>query len=64
MVQDAATVVARVFDQAERRDTGHQRVWVALVDGANHQLDRIRAEATARQIEVHVLIDLGVAPLG
>jgi hypothetical protein len=57
VVQDAATVVARVFDQAERRDTGHQRVWVALVDGANHQLDRIRAEATARKIQVHVLID-------
>jgi hypothetical protein len=57
VVQDAATVVARVFDEAERRDADHQRVWVALVDGANHQLDRIRAEATARQIEVHVLID-------
>ncbi|HYN74199.1 MAG TPA: ISKra4 family transposase [Nakamurella sp.] len=58
VVEDAATVVARVFDEAERRDAEHQRVWVALVDGANHQLDRIRAEATAREIEVHVLIDL------
>jgi hypothetical protein len=57
VVEDAATVVAQVFDEAERRDTDHQRVWVALVDGANHQLDRIRAEATAREIEVHVLID-------
>lgn len=57
VVQDAATVVAGVFDEAERRDPDHQRVWVALVDGANHQLDRIRAEATAREIKVHVLID-------
>lgn len=57
VVQDAATVVARVFDEAERRDPDHQRVRVALVDGANHQLDRIRAETTSRGIEVHVLVD-------
>ncbi len=46
-----------MFDEAERRDPDHHRVWVALVDGANHQLDRIRAEATARNINVRILID-------
>ena len=33
VVDDAATVVAAVFDEAERRDPTHQRHWVALVDG-------------------------------
>ncbi|MEU7900598.1 hypothetical protein AB0B45_48195 [Nonomuraea sp. NPDC049152] len=38
-------VIATVFDQAEQRDPGHRRPWIALVDGAPHQLDLIRAEA-------------------
>lgn len=57
VVEDAATVVAEVFDEAERRDPDHARTWVALVDGNNHQIDRIATEATARGVEVHVVID-------
>ena len=45
--EDAAAVVSRVFDEAERRDPKRDRTWVALVDGNNHQIDRIRAEARA-----------------
>ena len=37
VAEDAASVVGKIFDQAERRDPGHQRAWVALVDGNNHQ---------------------------
>jgi hypothetical protein len=33
VVEDAATVIAKVFDEAERRDRDHGRQWVALVDG-------------------------------
>ncbi len=55
--EDAATVVSRVFDEAERRDPGHQRTWVALVDGNNHQIDRIQAEARARQVDVTIVVD-------
>ena len=57
VVDTAATVVASVFDEAERRDPEHQRTWVALVDGNNHQLDRIQAESKARKVKVSVLID-------
>jgi hypothetical protein len=32
IVDDAAVVIAAVFDEAERRDRDHQRSWVALVD--------------------------------
>ncbi|MHB8340868.1 MAG: ISKra4 family transposase [Mycobacteriales bacterium] len=57
VVDDLATVVRKVFDEAERRDPGHQRRWVVLVDGANHQLDRVKAEAKARKIELVVICD-------
>jgi len=54
---DAATVVARVFDEAQRRDPGHRRPWVALVDGNNHQIARIKAEAKARKLTVPIVVD-------
>jgi hypothetical protein len=57
VVDDAASVIARVYDEAERRDPDHARPWVALVDGNNHQIDRIEAEAGTRGIEVTVLVD-------
>jgi hypothetical protein len=57
VIEDAASVVATVFDEATRRDPHHARTWVALVDGANHQIDRINAEAHARGVTVHVLCD-------
>ena len=58
VTNDAAQVVCEVFDEAERRDPDHARDWVALVDGNNHQIDRIQAEATEREIDVTILIDL------
>lgn len=57
VVDDAATVVADVFDEAERRDPAHQATWVALVDGNNHQIERIRAEAARRNLKVTTVID-------
>ena len=58
VARDAAQVVARIFDEAERRDPEHQRCWVALVDGNNHQIDRINAEAENRKVKVTTVIDL------
>ncbi|WP_125611929.1 ISKra4 family transposase [Specibacter cremeus] len=58
VTQDAASVIAAVFDEATRRDPDKARTWVALVDGANHQIERIRAEAATRDVTVHVLIDI------
>ena len=58
VVDDAATVVCDIFDEAERRDGDHTRPWVALVDGNNHQIDRIRAEAKRRKVRVTIVIDL------
>jgi hypothetical protein len=58
VVDNAATVITSIFDEAQRRDPTHQRTWVALVDGAKHQIDCIQAEARARQVNVTVICDL------
>ena len=55
---DPAEMIAAAFSQAEARDRQHQRTWVVLVDGAEHQLDLIRAEAARRGIIIHIVIDL------
>jgi hypothetical protein len=55
---DPAEVIAAAFSQAQARDPQHQRTCVVLVDGAEHQLDLIRAEAARRGITIHIAIDL------
>lgn len=57
VAEDAASVVAKIFAEAERRDPTHERTWVALVDGNNHQLDRIRAEARDRGVALSIMVD-------
>lgn len=57
IVEDAATAIGTVFDEAERRDPHRQRTWVALVDGNNHQIDRLQTEATQRGIDLHIVCD-------
>ncbi|HET9972811.1 MAG TPA: hypothetical protein VFQ68_31570 [Streptosporangiaceae bacterium] len=50
--------IGKVFDEAERRDPGHQRTWIALAGGDNYQLGLIRAQAADRDVTVTILIDL------
>jgi hypothetical protein len=57
VVKDAGTVIERVFDEAERRDPKHRRTWVALVDGASHQIQRIKYEAKKRGVMVTIICD-------
>ncbi|MFF3277430.1 ISKra4 family transposase [Streptomyces chrestomyceticus] len=58
VVHDAEHVVGQVFAHAEARDPGHRRCWVVLVDGAQHQLDLVQAEARLRGVDVHIVIDI------
>jgi hypothetical protein len=56
---DRSAAIGWLFDEAERRDPGHARDWVALVDGDNHQIRLIEAEAAERGITgLTILIDL------
>lgn len=47
----------RLFDRAQQRDPAHQRRWIVLVDGNNHQIDRIHAEAHTRSVKVDIIVD-------
>jgi hypothetical protein len=52
-----AETITKLFDHAERRDPARARTWIALVDGANHQIGVISAQAAARDVKVTILID-------
>jgi hypothetical protein len=52
-----AAMTTALFDQAEQRDPAHQRRWVVLVDGANHQLDCIEKEAGKRGVDIDIIVD-------
>ncbi len=58
VAQDAATVVASVFAEADRRDPDRQRTWIALVDGNKDQINQIRAQAAARNVDITIICDL------
>jgi hypothetical protein len=58
VVNDAASVIAEIFEEAERRDPQHQRPWICLVDGNNHQIDRVTNEAQQRGLKITILVDL------
>jgi hypothetical protein len=49
--------IGKVFDEADRRDPGHLRTWIALVDGDVYQLGLIQAQAAARGITLAIVID-------
>src|SRR6266516_3796737 len=49
--------IGKVFAEADRRDPGHLRTWIALADGDNYQLGLIQAAAAARGITLAVVID-------
>ncbi len=56
--KDPADMIAAMFDEAGARDPQHLRTWVVLVDGAEHQLGLIRAEAARRGVTILVVIDI------
>ncbi len=57
VVDDVATVIAQGFDEPQRRDPQHRRVWLALVDGNNDQLNCIRDQTRRRHVQVTILVD-------
>jgi len=56
--KSAEEVTRQLFDEAERRDPDHRRLWVVLVDGERHQIGRLRAEAKRRGVDPVVVLDL------
>ena len=58
VTDDIPAVIAAAFDEAERRDPGHSREWVVLIDGNNTQIEAVTAEAAGRGIKITIVIDL------
>ena len=58
VTDDARAVIAEMFNEADRRDPDRQRAWVALVDGNNHQIDRIKIEARKLKVKIPIVVDL------
>jgi hypothetical protein len=58
VTDDIPAVIAAAFDEGERRDSGHQREWVVLVDGNSTQIEAVIAEAASRGVAVTIVIDL------
>jgi hypothetical protein len=54
---DRTATIAKVFDEAARRDAGHERTWIVLVDGDRHQIAMIEREARARNARITILAD-------
>ena len=52
-----AEVIARIFEEADRRDPARERDWLALVDGNAHQISCFQAEAAKRGKDITILID-------
>jgi hypothetical protein len=50
-------VIGDAFAEADRRDPGHARPWIAVVDGNNAQIAAIKALAAERRVKIPVLID-------
>lgn len=57
VVDSTVPMTTRLFDRAEKRDPQHQRRWIVLVDGNNHQIDRIRCEAHTHRVKVDIIVD-------
>ena len=57
VTDDIPAVIAAAFDEAQRRDPGHRRHWISLVDGNRQQIDAITAEAARRGVTMPVICD-------
>jgi hypothetical protein len=57
VTDDIRAVIAAAFGEADRRDPGRERTWIALLDGNSTQIDAVTAEAEDRGITVTILID-------
>ena len=57
VTDDIPAVIAAAFGEAQRRDPGHRRSWIALVDGNRTQIEAITAEAARRGVTMPVICD-------
>ena len=49
--------IGKIFAEAGRRDPGHRRTWIALVDGDIYQIGLIQDQAARRGVTLVILVD-------
>lgn len=57
VTSDIPAVIAAAFGEADRRDPGHLREWVVLVDANTTQIDAVTAQTARRGVTVTIIID-------
>jgi hypothetical protein len=55
--QTPDAVITAMFDEAQHRDPEHEKLWVALVDGNETQLDALTRHTAARQVQMPIVVD-------
>jgi hypothetical protein len=55
--KESDEAIARLFDEAEKRDPQHRLRWVVVVDGNKDQLALIQAEAARRGVSITIVVD-------
>lgn len=56
--KEAEEVIAEMFAEAERRDPEHERQWLVVVDGAEHQMDMVKRLVRRHGVDVIIVLDL------
>jgi len=56
--KEPAEVIKQAFDEARKRDPTAQKTWVALVDGDNNQIRRLRRMARKTGVELTIVCDV------
>lgn len=55
--REAADMITTMVREAHRRDPTYQRVWICLVDGNVHQIERVTAEARHLRSKITIIVD-------
>ena len=58
IVDDSATVIDEMVREGLRRDPRQRTTWVALVDGAEHQLNVLKDAARTQGVKLTIICDL------
>lgn len=51
-------VIEEIFTEAQKRDPGHQKQWVGLVDGNKKQIDLLEKQAAVYGVTLTIILDL------
>jgi len=58
VVDSCDEVVEQMFEEALRRDPARAATWIALVDGAGHQLELLEDKARAHGVRIVIICDI------